>query len=195
MLGRSAEHGERAGVHQDPAVPRRAAEGQQRLGGAQVGPHAQVEICLALPAHRRGQVEDHLGPGQRVPSGPGPGHRVPPGRAGFQQFVQLAADDRDPGIGGQVGRRLHPVDERHPRQRARRAACELKRTRREQFPGQPRAKEARAPGNHHVHHNAYPITDGRREGTGIRSRSRASTTSLPNADAASPASRSSSPDS
>jgi hypothetical protein len=44
----------------------RAARREQGLGGVQVRPDAEVEVCFALPADRGREMEDHVRSGQRA---------------------------------------------------------------------------------------------------------------------------------
>jgi hypothetical protein len=120
MLGGGPEDGQGTREHHDRAGPERAAGRQQRLGAAQVRPHAEVEVGFAFRADRGREMEDHIRPGQRA---------RPAGR-GVQQFAHLTADD------GQVGGGRRLVEERHPGQRPCPGAGHVDRSGGEQPPGQ-----------------------------------------------------------
>ena len=119
VLAGRPEDGQGAREHHDRARPQRAARREQRLGGAQVGPHAEVEVRLAFRADRRGEVEDDVGPGER--SAPAPPRRA--GRRGRRGSRSPAR--RRPGPAAAGARSMSVT----PRQRARRAACDRQRAR------------------------------------------------------------------
>ena len=141
-LGGPAEHRDRTRIDHQRAGAHRAAGREQRLRGVQVRPDTQVEVGLALPADRGGQVKDHVGAGQRLP----------PGLPGGHQPGQIALGHRDPRVGRQVRRRRGLVEERHPGQRPGPGARHIDRAARQQVPGQPGAQEPGPAGNHHVRH-------------------------------------------
>src|SRR5262249_59652774 len=82
----------------------RAARCEQRLGDAQVRPHAEIEVRLAFPADRRREVEDHIRRGQRVP----------PAARRIQQITEVTAGERDPLVAGQVIRERRGVQGGYP---------------------------------------------------------------------------------
>jgi hypothetical protein len=165
VIGRGAEGRHGTGVDHDRSGPERTARSEQRLGGTQVRPDAEVKIGLALAADRRGQVEDDVGAGQQV-------------RPGGQQFAEVAADGGYPLVGGQVLRHRRLVGQGQPGERARAFPGRVQRPRDQQFPGQARPEETCSPSDHHVHHGA-PLSGpfmtrhpgpvpGRRPGAGER---------------------------
>ncbi len=142
VLGGVAEHGQRAGEHDHRLAARGPARGQQRLGGAQVGPQAEVEVGLAFRADRGGQMEDHRGAGERCPAR----------TARPDQLAELAAQRGDPLVRGQVGGQRRLVGHGQLAQRPGRGARHRERPGGQQLPGQPGAEETRPTSDHHVRH-------------------------------------------
>jgi len=90
--------------HHDRFRPKRAARREQRLGGTQVRPHAEVEVGFAFRADRRGKMKDHVGPGEHVT----------PGAGGIQQVAEVATDRSHSSIRGEIRSNRRTVNERHP---------------------------------------------------------------------------------
>ena len=108
----------------------------------QVGPHAEVEVGLALPAHRRGQVEDHVGRHRGIQSL----------TAWAEQFEQVTFDPGDQRVGGQVRRQRRPVGQHQLADGLGGVAVHRDRSGAQQLTGQAGAEEPRAPSNQYVHH-------------------------------------------
>src|SRR5271165_2818256 len=117
MFSRLPEDGNRAGEDDDWAGAEPSAELQQRLGGAQVSPHSEVEVRFARGADGSGEVEDQVGIGERGWDGAG----------GVQQLTEVAADGRDSVVGRQVRWNWCGVDQCQVTELARAAARHLDR--------------------------------------------------------------------
>ena len=102
VLGGVSEHGQGAGVNHHRAAVQCPAGSQQRLGSLQIRPYAEIEVGLAFPADRSGEVEDEVGSGEREPTG----------AAGCQQLRHVPLERGYPGVRGQAGRRGCLVQER-----------------------------------------------------------------------------------
>ena len=111
---------------------------QQRARGVEVAAHAQVEVGLALRAHRRGEMEDEVGAGGRQFAA----------RKESKQVPLHAAHAR---IGGQVGRCGTEVGQHDLLDATRRCAAQGQGARGQQRTGESGAEEAGATGDQDVH--------------------------------------------
>ncbi|MCY1374834.1 hypothetical protein D9M69_621990 [compost metagenome] len=117
---------------------------QQRAGGVDVAAQAQVQVALAVAAHRRGQVHHGVDAAQSQ-------------RAALQQVEQVAGEGVHARIGRQVGGRRHEVGEPELVNGLRRAAGQCHRPLSQQRACKTRTEEATAARDEDAHFRLLPV--------------------------------------
>ena len=121
-----------------------AADFEDRARRVQVHRHAEVEILLRPGADHGGEVEDAVGAGRQRAL-----QRRPVGN--------VAGNDDDARVGGEVGRRRGGVEQDQPLDPRFRPVAPGERVGGEQAARQPGAEEARRPRDRNVHRPAPRI--------------------------------------